>query len=82
MSVHEVVRSIHPPRDISRSRVAPSETLASRRPIATPPPFSSALASVTTTIHSPGEITADQLSWSFENTEEAVSGTPAIPVLG
>ena len=68
ISVHVVVKSIHPPRDISRSRVAPSEILASSKPTATPPPFSPAFASVTTTTHLPGAITADQLSWSLSNT--------------
>ena len=51
-----------PPRFMVRLTLPPSVGLASRVPIATPPPFSSGLASTTQTIQVPGVTDALQLS--------------------
>ena len=51
---HSVVIRMCPPNSITKSRVAPSCTVALIRPIATPPPLSVESDAVTTTIHLPG----------------------------
>ena len=74
-SVHSVLRSTHPPSAISMSNVAPVATVASSKPIATPPPFSSASACVTTTIHCPGAMSAFHVSTPSATVLESVTGS-------
>ena len=81
-SSHVVSRSTHPPSAISISRLAPVAMVASSKPTATPPPFSPAFVSVTTTIHSPGAMFASQMRTSSTSVPVMVTGSRTASKVG